>query len=189
MVPLFSRRRGTPLHYSLKLIRANYNRCTVMRCNSKINCSKQFFRHVIILAPIVYIYKSGLSSGPAILGEHNIGFTGGPCLLVYRWSTHKFRACFKVVSSEFVLRFCFIAFGYVLVWWRPGQVAKLTGWSTFALKPLLYTFEILKKNRCSAKIRYDLDSWVNHLETSSWANWRSTIIVVLVLCSLKPVSA
>ena len=23
-----------------------------MRCNSKINCSKQFFRHVIILAPI-----------------------------------------------------------------------------------------------------------------------------------------
>ena len=50
MVPLFSRRRGTPLHYSLKLIRANDNRCTVMRCNSKINCSKQFFRHVIILA-------------------------------------------------------------------------------------------------------------------------------------------
>ena len=54
MVPLFSRRRGTPLHYSLKLIRANDNRCTVMRCNSKINCSKQFFRHVIILAPIVH---------------------------------------------------------------------------------------------------------------------------------------
>ena len=53
MVPLFSRRRGTPLHYSLKLIRANDNRCTVMRCTSKMNCSKQFFRHVIILAPIV----------------------------------------------------------------------------------------------------------------------------------------
>ena len=53
MVPLFSRKRGTPLHYSLKLIRASNNRCTVMRCNSKINCSKQFFRHVIILAPIV----------------------------------------------------------------------------------------------------------------------------------------
>ena len=52
MVPLFSRRRGTPLHYSLKLIRANKNGCTVMQCNSKINCSKQFFRHVIILAPI-----------------------------------------------------------------------------------------------------------------------------------------
>ena len=54
MVPLFSRRRGTPLHYSLKVIRANKNGCTVMRCNSKINCSKQFFRHVIILAPIVF---------------------------------------------------------------------------------------------------------------------------------------
>ena len=53
MVPLFSRRRGTPLHYSLRLIQANDNRCTVMRCNSKINCSIQFFRHVIILAPIV----------------------------------------------------------------------------------------------------------------------------------------
>ena len=41
------------MHYSLKLIRANDKGCTVMRCNSKINCSKQFFRHVIILAPIV----------------------------------------------------------------------------------------------------------------------------------------
>ena len=53
VVPLFSRRRGTPLRYSLKLIRANDNRCKVMRCNSKINCSKQFFRHVISLAPTV----------------------------------------------------------------------------------------------------------------------------------------
>ena len=51
MVPLFSRRRGTPLHYSLKLIRENDNRCTVMRCNSKINCSKQFFRHVLGTSP------------------------------------------------------------------------------------------------------------------------------------------
>ena len=65
MVPLFSRRRGTPLHYSLKLIRANDNRCTVMRCNSKINCSKQFFRHVIILAPLVFFF---------------IYFWGGPTL-------------------------------------------------------------------------------------------------------------
>ena len=50
------------------------NRCTVMRCNSKINCSKQFFRHVIILAPIVLLGSfifSGISGLVAHAGRHN----------------------------------------------------------------------------------------------------------------------
>ena len=43
-----------------------------MRCNSKINCSKQFLRHVIILAPIVTQQSNSrkqAKKGPISLGN------------------------------------------------------------------------------------------------------------------------